>query len=176
MTEQEIALKAAMMDTEDWDFVNRVLLKRRITSNGCWEFTGKINDGGYGVAKHKGVRVTVHRMFYKLLKPSEFKENLLACHSCNNRLCFNLAEGHVYMGTALDNHKDSVEAGTMKLIPNIGVLITHCVHGHEYTVENTMINATSGGRQCRLCYVEYQKQYRAKQAVIKLMASILKKK
>lgn len=29
---------------------------------------------------------------------------------------------------------------------------THCVHGHEYTLENTCYNKTNGQRFCRICH------------------------
>lgn len=28
---------------------------------------------------------------------------------------------------------------------------THCIHGHEYTPENTYFNASNGSRNCRTC-------------------------
>ena len=35
---------------------------------------------------------------------------------------------------------------------------THCVHGHEYTQENTFINA-NGARECQICRKERRKRY-----------------
>jgi len=32
-----------------------------------------------------------------------------------------------------------------------GSKITHCVHGHEYTPQNTMIRKTTGHQICRIC-------------------------
>ena len=48
---------------------------------------------------------------------------------------------------------------------------THCIHGHEYTSENTLRNKKTGHRFCRICHnaaskardcSQYQKDYRAK--------------
>lgn len=37
--------------------------------------------------------------------------------------------------------------------------VAHCVHGHEYTPENTYV-APKGGRACRTCQRENQRRYR----------------
>jgi hypothetical protein len=36
---------------------------------------------------------------------------------------------------------------------------SHCIHGHEYTPENTRI-ASDGGQRCRACDREHQRRYR----------------
>lgn len=38
---------------------------------------------------------------------------------------------------------------------------THCVHGHEYTPENTLLNGY-GWRYCRECNREAARRYQAK--------------
>lgn len=164
MEESEIVLRAVKLGVDECDVITRILQKRIIDEKGCWNFTGKTNDGGYGLIKYKGKRVTVHKIFFKLLKPDEYKDNLLVCHSCNNRLCFNLY--HTYMGTHLDNYKDSVKAGTTVL----GVVAkTHCPKGHEYNQESTKTDPKTGNKQCKICYIEYQKQYRLQQQLKSLL-------
>lgn len=39
---------------------------------------------------------------------------------------------------------------------------THCKRGHEFTPENTYINPTSGGRQCRQCVRDAQRARRSR--------------
>ena len=44
---------------------------------------------------------------------------------------------------------------------------THCIHGHEFTPENTRVNKGGNGRpmrQCRACARERKKLYRAAKA------------
>lgn len=44
------------------------------------------------------------------------------------------------------NAQDSLAHGS-----NAEAKKTHCYRGHEFTADNTYINPTSGGRQCRQC-------------------------
>jgi len=39
-------------------------------------------------------------------------------------------------------------------VPPTGPIRTHCPSGHEYSSENTYVNAKTGNRQCRACGVE----------------------
>ena len=49
-------------------------------------------------------------------------------------------------GTPSENSADVTRHGRHK-----NALKTHCVHGHEYTPENTYVNPGSGWRDCRTC-------------------------
>ena len=43
---------------------------------------------------------------------------------------------------------------------------THCVHGHEYTPENTMLRG-NGKRVCRICDRERVRSYRRRNAPVR---------
>lgn len=58
----------------------------------------------------------------------------------NNRL------GNLFWGTASENQLDNVRLGTHRNSRK-----THCPQNHEYTPENTRINAGNGGRECIAC-------------------------
>ena len=69
----------------------------------CWWWTGCRNDKGYGRVKYHGRMWTAHRLIYSLdIRP--IPPGLLACHHCDNPSCVN--PDHIFIGTALDNHKD----------------------------------------------------------------------
>jgi hypothetical protein len=61
-------------------------------------------------------------------------------------------------GTRSQNKLDAVRNGKHNNSTK-----THCKRNHEFTPENTYINATSGGRQCRQCQRDNMRRFKAKQ-------------
>jgi|SRR5208282_3438437 len=118
-----------------------LLSKRKITSEGCWEWQGALVYG-YGQIMIDYVNWRVHRFSMYIFKSEEYKEYLQVNHKCNNRKCFN--PEHLYFGTHSENMIDSVKAGTHKEVRK-----THCPMGHEYSIENTEIK--NGVRFCLIC-------------------------
>ena len=133
------------MDKYDTQFLKRMYKKRVITASGCWEWTGYTINTGYGQANYAGRRWSVHRLIIYILKPSEYKYDMLYLHKCNNRKCFN--PDHLYSGTKADNSQDTVLSGNFK---NQNTEKTICKRGHEFTLENTIIGK-DGSRHCRIC-------------------------
>lgn len=61
-------------------------------------------------------------------------------------------------GTNSDNMLDSRRNGTWS---NQNANATHCIHGHEFTHENTILRSRpSGGRECRKCRDERTRKWR----------------
>jgi hypothetical protein len=85
----------------------RLLTKRKITENGCWEWTGCINSGGYGHTKYKYRQLNVSRLAAFLWLGLDLDAgNMYVCHKrgCNNKLCFN--PEHLYIGNNSTNQQD----------------------------------------------------------------------
>lgn len=123
-------------------------LLRRVAVNAvtaCWEWTGyKINDG-YGRLYDSATKKKqlAHRLAYEeLLGP--VPAGLQLDHLCRNRACINPA--HLEPVTHWENTRRSPIH-----FAAICARKTHCVHGHEFTPENTRIEVRADGRRHRKC-------------------------
>lgn len=108
--------------------------------NGCWNWTGATNSGGYGVIKISGRSCQAHRIAYELINGS-IPKDMEIDHLCRNSLCC-----HPYHLEPV-THKENIIRGKSGALRTP---ITHCIHGHEYTKENTLY-LKSGQRRCRQC-------------------------
>lgn len=123
---------------------------------GCWVWTGTMqNSKGYGSIYYDRKNERVHRVSYKLFI-GPIPDGLFVLHRCDNPPCIN--PEHLFLGTPMDNTRDCLSKGRFP-----GQKATHCVHGHEYTKENTIISR-HGRRSCRECYRQYKRNlyYRKK--------------
>jgi hypothetical protein len=78
----------------------------------CWPWKGRGGSGGYGRITRKGTLAT-HislELAGRALLPGQ-----LALHHCDNPPCVNPA--HLYGGTPLDNMRDKVNRGRVRLSP-----------------------------------------------------------
>ena len=90
----------------------RIEIRSDLHSNECRIWTGMVDSMGYAKAKlaphwPKGARVSRMILAIKLGRVPTKDE--WACHSCDNILCVN--EGHIYLGNALTNNRDTVVRG-----------------------------------------------------------------
>lgn len=91
------------------------------TPSGCWEWQGALEKKGYGHVRRRAVHsspLRAHRYAY-YLKHGKFPENL-CCHTCDNPPCVN--PDHLYDGTSLENSRDRVNRGRVKMPPSQGSL------------------------------------------------------
>jgi hypothetical protein len=118
---------------------------------GCWEWAGGRNQGGYGQIQTDGGLRVVHRVSYKLLT-GPIPDGLTLDHLCRVRHCLNPAH--------LEAVSMRVNTLRGKTVPAFNAAKTNCLHGHEYTPENTYVTP-DGRRQCRACMrIRQARRYR----------------
>jgi hypothetical protein len=107
----------------------------------CWQWTGLLNDEGYGHIYLPGFGdVRSHRFAYMQLI-GDIPDPLVPDHLCRNRACANV--GHLEIVTVAENNLRGLKSGPP--------LKTHCIYGHEFTPENTYVVPTTKYRQCVAC-------------------------
>lgn len=97
--------------------------------------------------------------------------NDLPCHDCGHLGADRRHEYDHHLGYAAEHHLDVQAVCTTCHAKRDGKASqTHCIHGHEFTPENTIIKG-NGNRQCRQCSRDrdrkrrgaaYWREYRAK--------------
>jgi hypothetical protein len=78
-----------------------------LIDEGCWRWTGARSPSGYGrfiIGVTEGVE-WAHRVAFRL-GVGPIGPGLHVCHSCDNPGC--VRPSHLWLGTAKDNHDDSV--------------------------------------------------------------------
>lgn len=82
-----------------------------IPKSGCWEFTGALARGGYGLVSFHGKLVHAHRLSW-ILTNGIIPNALIVCHKCDNRRCIN--PDHLFLGTNHDNTQDMMNKGRFR--------------------------------------------------------------
>ena len=86
--------------------------KARVKKTGdCHEWTGTIDNRGYGTYQFKGIRKQAHRMAHELfvekIPPGNGYHGTVVMHRCDNRRCVNIA--NLSLGTNRENIQDAAE-------------------------------------------------------------------
>lgn len=117
----------------------------------CWIWTGGRNDKNYGVTGYQNRKIGAHRWSYMLHK-GPIPDGMYVCHTCDNPPCVN--PEHLFLGTHVDNMADAAQKGRFTRRKGPHPDKTHCIHGHEYTPENTVIRhyRENPRRVCRTCH------------------------
>ena len=101
-------------------------------NSGCWLWTGCLTTGGYGMLQLDGGRIPkyAHRLAYEH-HVGLIPEGLQIDHLCRVRSCVN--PSHLEPVTQRENglRGESMAAQQARQ--------THCIHGHEFTQENTYL-------------------------------------
>lgn len=119
----------------------------------CWPWTAGFDDKGYGVIsiggkKGRSYRAHVVSMFIFKKYPLDTTKRgsgLHWDHLCRNTACVN--PNHLELATV----KENTLRGNGCFAINYGK--THCINGHEFTKENTIIRNRRNNlaRECREC-------------------------
>lgn len=124
----------------------KLLANHRITESGCWEWIAGRSTFGYGITNYQRKQMKAHRASY-LVFCGDVPEGLELDHLCRNRACINPA--HLECVTSRENTLRGIGPAAMHAAK------THCLHGHEFSPENTRIDS-KGHRICRACHRERQ--------------------
>lgn len=122
---------------------------------GCWKWTGSLTRG-YGVIYPPGEkRQYAHRWSYEYHR-DEIPAGLEIDHLCRNTWCVN--PWHMEPVT----HQVNILRSTSPMAQHARQ--THCIHGHEFTPENTYM--APRGRNCRTCrrHAEARRRQRIKES------------
>lgn len=94
-----------------------LLLSRtiRIPGTGCLEWTGCMNNDGYGRIRIGRKSTSAHRVIW-ILTFGDIARDIFVCHHCDNRRCINVQ--HLFLGTNRDNMLDCKRKGRMYIPPS----------------------------------------------------------
>jgi hypothetical protein len=125
-------------------------------AGGCWLWLGYLHRG-YGEFwdSTNATKNRAHVFAYrKLVGPVPY--GMVLDHTCRNRSCVN--PEHL----ELVSFQDNLLRGNGQ--PAINSRKTHCVHGHEFTPENTYV-AGACGRSCKTCRRDFYEKKKAERAM-----------
>lgn len=91
------------------DYLQRRFWSRTIVrDDGCWDWTGSTNAGGYGQVSVNRRPILAHRVAW-LLSHFIIPEGKWVLHRCDRRPCVN--PDHLFLGTRTDNMLDMRSKG-----------------------------------------------------------------
>lgn len=133
---------------------DRIKAKVKIDENGCWVWQLRCHHKErYGIIAIDSKPKLVHRVSYETFV-GPIPEGLQLDHLCRNRPCCNPA--HLEPVTPRENIRRSPIHISVRQAAK-----THCVHGHEFTPENTY-RFTTGGKTQRACRTCARERYASK--------------
>lgn len=88
--------------------------KSLVMPNGCIEWTGTKNKGGYGIIEYTdetGKRrcLPIHRALFMIRRKVILTSKQYICHTCDNPACLN--DNHHWLGSPKQNNDDKIKKG-----------------------------------------------------------------
>lgn len=127
-----------------------------VDANGCHQWLKTTTHDGYAQHWNGSGRTYAHRFIWEAHNGT-LGADMTVDHLCFSPGCVNLA--HLRELDRLTNCR--LQRSATK---------THCVHGHEYTPENTYRRPDNNHRQCAECKRERVRQWRARRKAAKSAA------
>lgn len=129
---------------------DKIISKLRLEPSGCMVWTGFCGSFGYGMVYAFKRNIDAHRAIWIALH-GPLDRTQFVCHKCDNPPCAN--PEHLFIGSLTDNNRDMARKGRYNHQKK-----THCVHGHEFTPENTYHPPSRPNRRiCITCDKERKK-------------------
>lgn len=122
----------------------RLLSKSTLQEGGCWLWNGWVTHKGYGTTTWHSKRVFIHRKVFEMTHGRLLLTEEFACHTCDNRNCWNPA--HLFLGDAEANNNDCAQKGR-----HHNTVKTHCKWGHLFDEANTSYKTLESGSIARVC-------------------------
>lgn len=126
-----------------------------VPESGCWLWLDEDSSSGYGRFWDGKQAHQAHRFSYEHFV-GPVPEGLQLDHLCRVRCCVN--PSHLEPVTARENLLRGEGP------PGRNARKSHCLRGHEFTLENTYRNGTHG-RNCRTCAKSNQERYRLERSL-----------
>lgn len=104
------ASKKGMSATDGGNDLEKRFFDKFEKTDGCWEWTGYINRGGYGVLEFGGSK-GAHRISYEIHSGKAIPDGLHVDHLCQNRKCVNPA--HLELVTTGENTRRGWKSRTV---------------------------------------------------------------
>lgn len=119
-------------------------------TDSCWLWTGsKQGRMGYGYLHIGGKKdrkpSRAHRLSW-VIHNGPIPDGLYVLHKCDVPACVN--PDHLFLGDHKANMQDCASKGRVCTIGKSR--LTHCIRGHEFSIENTFVSK-NGHRRCRKC-------------------------
>ena len=137
-----------MHDSVEDRFWRRV----EVNGDGCWSWTGSLNQQGYARIRANGRKQQAHRVAWEVIAGREIADGLHLDHLCRNRGCVN--PDHLEPVTSRENTRRGVAPSAVAARMNMCVKGVHALEGDNVYVK------TSGKRECRACALETRARYR----------------